>query len=275
MTWIFALLISLGHAGFLRIVGTSQLDLDAKGSGLILQGEYRITNQGDEAARDVFPEFQLDRFHWQGEPKLLQAGETAVWRPYETIQKSQLTLAARGRFALSIFHHYSDMNGYSFAIPAVELLSLSDQAMPADLPSATMKIEAIESGQYSANLKIKNPGSQALKLRPLYLLPKEVELTTAVVPLEIAAGGELESSVLFQNQKGLNGSTYQAYVALQWNEGDERRAVTAVTSFRIDKNLNSKSKWNPDQRFWAWWLWALFVGLICMWIFWIRPLKRM
>jgi hypothetical protein len=273
MSWLFALLLTCSQAGFLRIVGEPTLALVPSGDGLKLFGEYEIQNQGDETARDVFPEFNIDQFTWSGEPQAIEAGGKVTWKVSQKILKSALELPLRGKFALAIYHHYADLNGYPFVIPSVQMINVGvvDEVVR---PDVEMKIVSKGAGQYSANLKIRNPSAQKIKIWPQYLLPREMELRSPAVPLEVAAQAVLETSFLFQNQRGLPGSSYQAFSVLQWVENGRRQAVQATAYFKIGRQNKPQNGWSAESIFWGVLIWLLGAGLIAMWVFWIRPLRK-
>ncbi len=273
MIWLFSLLLSMANAGYLQIVGESDLHLYKHARGLLIAGEYRLQNHGDEIAREVFPEISIDQYRWHGEPHLLQAGETATWKISELIPASQLVLPNTGRFPMVIYHHYQDLNAYPFAVPKVELTTIKEKEM-GERPTVKMKIEPLGATEFTAHLQIANPTAEILKMLPIYFLPKEMELISAEVPLEVPAGQEMAVSFQFANRKGLPGSSYQAFAVLQWIEKGQRQATFGADVFRIEKNQKGSRAWGLDAQFVAWLLWSLALGLIGMWAFWIRPLRK-
>ncbi|MGZ5278763.1 MAG: hypothetical protein ACXWC9_02400 [Pseudobdellovibrionaceae bacterium] len=273
MIWLYAFLIGASQAGYLQIIGTSKLNLQKTSQGLLLSGEYQIENKGDEAARNVYPEINLDRFQWRGTPNLLQSGASYSWKVSQIISKDQLSLPDEGRFVVSIFNSYEDLNGYPFAIPAIELFSVNEK-LEKSLPQLSLQIDALSSKQYSAQVSVTNPAKESLKLLPLYILPREMDLKTLEIPLEIPAGGELSTSFLFENRTGLVGSQYHAFLILRWIEHGQRQAAVASTGFKVEKPPRRQGGLVTQQSFWAWWLWGLSLGLIWMWVFWVRPLRK-
>jgi hypothetical protein len=274
MIWLFAFLIGTAHAGYLQIVGESSVRLEKLNQNLRLVGEYQIKNQGDETARNVYPEIQIDQFSWHGEPVMLDAGTTHVWKISQTIASSQLVLPPLGRFALVIFHHYEDLNAYPFEIPSVQLLTVG-APMQSREPSVQLTVLPVNSGIYSAQYSIANSSGDKLHCLPMYVIPREMELRSPELPLDIPGGGELAGSFLFENKSGLIGSNYHAFLVLRWVENNMRQASFVGANFLIEKNQTPAQAWNPEQIFWAWWFWITACGLIGMWAFWIRPLQKL
>jgi len=273
MIWLFAFLMSVGQAGYLQIIGTSKLTLQKTSQGLLLSGEYQIDNKGDESARNVYPEINLDQFKWRGAPTLLQSGASYNWKVFQIISKDQLSLPDEGRFVVSIFNSYEDLNGYPFAIPAIELFSVNEK-LEKSLPKLSLQIDTLSSKQYSAQVSVTNPAKEPLKFLPLYILPREMDLKTPEIPLEIPAGGELSTSFLFENRTGLAGSQYHAFLILRWVEHGQRQAAVASTGFKVEKPTLRQGGLVTRQSFWAWWFWGISLGLIWMWVFWVRPLRK-
>jgi hypothetical protein len=273
MIFIFLLTALNAQAGFLRILPEPNLRLEKQAQGLLLSGQFSIENKGTELARDVYPELKLDQFSWVGEKRILQAGEKFTWEISETILRKQLEEPLSGEFVLQIMDHYQDFNGYSFAIPNATILSLDTKTdSESNVPTMELKIESTAVNQFSGQIQIFNPASSPQSYQISYLLPQEVEMVTPQVPVEVPAGGELSTNFQFENRKGLIGSNYQAFVVLQWVSENQRRALIKTAPFRIEK---VSTKWSLEQSFWAWWVWGLAVGLIFMWVFWIRPLRRL
>lgn len=271
--WLFTFLMSWAQAGYLQIVGEPQLKLHAHEQGLLLSGSYQIQNKGDETAREVFPEIGLEEFTWKGESRDLQAGETQTWAVLQVIPAEKLKLPLRGVFAFSMLNHYQDVNTYPFAIPSVELISLDAQKL-VQPPQLDLVIEDDQTNLYKARVKIFNPSSQPLLVQPQPLLPREVVLQTTMVPLNVQPRGELETSFRFLNRKGLVDSFYQVHFILTWTEQGQRQAAVASGGFKIHKPKPARQAWGVEKTFWAWLLWIVGVGLIGMWAFWIRPLRR-
>ncbi len=274
MIWLFAFLLGTAQAGYLQIVGKPSIRLEKLNQNLQLVGEYQIKNQGDETARNVYPEIHVDQFSWHGDPVMLDAGATYVWKISQTIASQQLDLPPLGRFALIIFHHYEDLNAYPFEIPSVHLLSVG--ASPAvKEPLVQLQVQAVSGVLYSAQYTVTNPTGDKFHFLPMYVIPREMEMRSPEIPLEVPSGGEMVGSFLFENKKGLVGSNYHAFLVLRWIENGQRQATMTGANFRIEKNQTPRHSWNPQQIFWAWWFWITACGLIGMWAFWIRPLRKL
>ena len=129
-------------------------------------------------------------------------------------------------------------------------------------------------GEYTIDYTLKNLTDKLMKVRLHPVLPAEMNLQSQVSPVEIPANGEVTSSFSFQNVKGLPGSQYVVFLGAEWAESGKRRSHFAYATISVPKK-ESPLSWNSDLVFAAWWTWALFLSFIFMWIYWIRPLKKL
>jgi hypothetical protein len=273
MNGFLAFFLGVAHAGFLQIVGEPHLSLKKHGTDLQIIGDYQIQNKGDEVARAVYPEINLDNFTFSGDPENLEAGEKKTWKISEIISHDKLIYPPQGRFAVVIYNHYQDMNGYPFGVPAIDSISLDELAV-SQMPDLKLEIKSLEANQYEGRIHLSNPSASLRKFFPLYVLPREVQLSVPEAPLEVPPQGNLETSFYFLNRKGLTGSTYQAFSVLTWIEQGQRQVLFAHGGFKVEKAQTARQIWSLEKTFWAWSVWFLILGLIGMWAFWIRPLRR-
>ncbi|MEZ0392159.1 MAG: hypothetical protein ACAH59_08095 [Pseudobdellovibrionaceae bacterium] len=282
MNSIFLLFLSLAQAGFLKMANTSSLQLSEKKSGLVLAGTYTIFNQGDETARSVFPSFRLDRFQWSGEAQNLGAGEQFTWSLNQIIPLEQLCLSVspecpvalpvHGHYLVKIHKHYQDLNGYAFEVPDILELNLNGKSQtPLNL---RLQISTEDQKNFAASYNLKNPFEERISFAIQLHLPKEMRLESSIPPVEVPSEGELQGSFQFENVKGLPGSEYIRVLSAEWAYQGKRSGQWAYNAFKIQRKSPARH-WSLDQTFWAWWSWSLFLGLILMWIFWIRPLRRL
>ncbi len=272
MTSIFWILLSVAQAGFLKMVGQPQLDIRSQQGQLQLQGNYRIVNEGNSPAFQVYPQLKIDGFQWAGEPEDIEAGESVEWKINEVLKP--LTLPPSGEFLVRVQKFYRDQNAYSFQVPDLFILKTVAEDQPSSL-SVKMKIRTSrENGtEFQIEYEIQNAGAESLRAQLNVLLPAEVTLLSPVVPVDVPGRGNIRGTLQFKNEKALSGSNYVAFLTAEWSEAGLRRTSFAYDTFQI-KEAKQANKWSRDQLFWAWWVWGLFVGLLAMWWFWLRPLQN-
>lgn len=274
----FALLLfsSGALAGFLRISSESDLRLIEKKGEIFLQGKFTLQNQGDESAKDVFPEFTMDRWALALSKQSLDPMQKWTWDVDEQIPRSLLCIKAsadcllalpdQGDFPLRVDKNYQDQNGYAFSAPDILRLSFDRKASSDkkfELIKLELKVIAESESQYRADYVIRNQVDRPIKLALHHLVPKEVETTTADLPVEIFALGELRGSFIFRNKTGLIGSEYLSFLVAEMTENHRRKFVWSSASFKIQKFIE------PARSGWRWpisrdGVWALFWGFLSM-----------
>lgn len=283
MNLIFLLLLSISQGGVLRIASEANLQLERKGSEVELVGTYSMHNQGDDFAKDVWPEFQLDQYQWRGGSQSLPAGEKFTWEIRELIPQEQfclqvsdhcpVALPLRGQFLLSVQKHYQDPNGYIFVVPDFEILSMGSGESDPYLKLSLM-VQKENAVEFMGHYGIQNQSDPNLQVQIQWLLPKEVESLTQPSPFEVPGKGEVSGSFQFQNRSGLPGSTYVAILTAAWEQDGARLALAEVSKFEIESHKVVQPFFKQDRKILSWILWFTMVGLILMWLFWIRPLRK-
>lgn len=285
MGWWFCLFLSMAQAGYLRMLGQPQLEIQQENQKLVLKGEYRIVNDGDEEALQVYPELQIDQFHWQGTPENLKPQQGANWQISEEIkplcqnqsEKCLLALPSQGEFLVKVQKHYQDLNAYHFVVPDLFTIHSSKSPGISEVIKTELRIKPPAPGEaiYQAEYTVRNHSGQKVKVLLTPLFPQEVQLHNEALMVEIPADGQIEGSFEFENSKGLPNSNYVGMLAAEWAEGNKRQSEFAYSAFQIGAAEKPVvAHWTADQIFWAWWLWSLALGMIAMWAFWIRPLKK-
>jgi hypothetical protein len=284
--WWLCLFLSMAQAGYLRMIGQPNLEIQRVNQKTILKGEYRIVNDGDEEALQVYPELQIDQFHWQGEPENLKPQQGASWKISEELkslcrdrtEKCLLALPSEGEFLVKVQKHYQDMNAYHFVVPDLFTINSSRSPVNSQVINAELKIRPPAQGEtiYQAEYTARNNSAQRVKVLLTPLFPQEIQLHNEALVVEIPANGEIQGSFEFENAKGLPNSNYVGMLSAEWAEGTKRQTTFAYASFQIGAaETPVVSHWTADQIFWAWWLWSLVLGMIGMWAFWLRPLKKL
>lgn len=283
MSCLFLVLFSVAQAGYLRIAGNSDIHLKKQGPTLVLSGTYTMTNQGNEEAKKVWPELSLDQYTWKGFPQDLAPGESYTWEFQKKLTKGDLCLQAsakcpqalpsKGQFLIRGHRHYQDRNGYLFVIPDVLTAALLSKTGK-NLLDMQLKLKAIEKREYRAEVELVNQSEEDLKARVSWLLPYEMDQKTEAFFLEVPALGAASGRFLFRNRSGLPGSDYLAIGIAEWVENGERRVVFRSGLFKIENPPSAISFLKNDRSVLMWTLWSVSVGLILMWIFWSRPLRK-
>jgi len=281
LNFLICLLISVSQAGFLKMRGEPSVSLSQTGNNLFLKGEYSIYNEGDETAWQVFPVLGMDQFRWLGPAQNISPGQSYTWKVNTPISEAELCnqvsdrclveLPLRGNFSVRVEKHYQDQNGFKFVVPDVFFIPLQPKTF--STVHLTLEINSEQSGVYEGRYSIENPHAENLRLSVSPLLPEEVRLITPLVPIEIQGGGKVQGSFQFKNERGLPGSQYVAILIADWSQGGERNSQIASSVFYVPKLLDS-GKWSFKFLFWFWFSLTLSLGLIGMWAYWIRPLRK-
>ena len=193
-----------------------------------------------------------------------------------------------GEFAIQVLKHYQDLNSYAFATP--DILKFS---VPKELPpevQLAIRTHQTSDNEFTSDFSLVNLTDRKTKIEMHYLLPKEVELLTPTVPFELPPKGQINSSFQFKNKTGLQGSNYQIVALAEWADS-HRHLTMAYSGFGIRPFVAPASQgteWTmgsfkiffqrylgSDQVFGFYWLAGLFLGLIAIWQFWLRPLSRL
>ncbi len=283
--WFLTAVEFSASARFLQIVGESQLHLSREAGALLIKGIYLIENRGDEPAQNVFPTFQLDQSQLTLDPQTVSPGQKISWDiewriPLQNLcqnpnDKCPLSLPDRGQFLLQVLNHYRDRNGYSFSVSEpLEIISEDSPGETPAKPQIYLKIQAQEHDLFLVNYRIFNPNSEARKFALRVLIPDELRfLNHHLGSVNIEPQSEIRGNFQIQNQMGLPGSGYQVILSAEWNEKDQRATASGMENFQLSA-VKTLSKNQIDFRFWGWFFISSALGLICMWIFWIRPLKK-
>lgn len=280
----FTLLFSIAQAGYLRITSESNIELDQKGRSFELRGTYTIQNQGNEGAKQVWPEFRLDKYHLRGSARDLEPGESHTWEFKERFTDRELCLQAssqcplgfpaKGQFLIRVFKNYQDQNGYLFSIPEV-LITASPHEKDTNQLDMTLRLAPARAKEFEAEISFKNESNQDLKVLSSWMLPREVDVLTDPRVLEVPTHQSVAGKFSFRNRSALPGSSYVAIAIAEWTEGDERKASFQVKPFQVEKAEGMVRLLKKDKAVWAWTLWSVCLGLLFMWAFWIRPLKKL
>lgn len=248
--------------------GEHELGLKSANSQLVLEGEYTIVNEGNETAWKVQPVIRFDQFSWQGQEKNIPAGESASWPVNDSLK---LEKVLPGAYIFQVEKRYQDQNGFQFAAP--DLVALQFQQKVAAFIDMQVQVFSSDHQLFNVTYTLKNPSTQDLKVFLQFLLPKELELQSEIAPVELPALGEVQGHFQFRNLRGPLGSQYVAFLIGDWMQNGERQSQSTYALFQIEKKPDQR--WAPERKFWVWLCWSLILGLIGMWIFWIRPLHRL
>lgn len=280
------LISQLAWAKQIRIGGNPQLQLEKSGPNLKLTGSYTLSNSGDEEAKDVFPKILIDQFSVQGEAVSLRPGGQHTWKFSEEIRKSQLKSPLKGQFLAIFENNYSDLNSYPFAIPQLGLLIVdTEEKMISRQVTMALKIKSISKDLFQADYEVHNQMDETLPLKFKAILPQEVEAPASMADLDLKEKASLFGSFQFKNLKGLEGSRYYAYFAVQWVQDGERKVSWVFAPFFIgapvekDIPVNAgfrlASKLSKTQLFWLYWSIVALFGFLFLWVYWVMPLRKL
>jgi len=242
---LFLLWATPSFAGYLTIGGGGNLALTSSGENLVLQGEYAISNAGDEIAHHVFPSFSIGEWSFAGEPKSVGINGKETWTletkidPKQLIAKGSTFTALKGMYPLLIRRHYEDSNGAKFSAADVELLivgELTHEELGAiRAPKVKPDLSCNGNGEtFKCTLKILNTGKTPLPIEVSYHGSLELQTVSKPVKVEVPAQEESTTDFRFRNFSGLTGSSYGVFAVLQWEEhglkvAEKAGSVVAIT----------------------------------------------
>ncbi len=280
-------------AGFLRMASTPNLSLIEKNGQIWIEGDYTIENQGDEAAKDVYPVLHLDEWTWTFDKRSMAPKQIESWKISQKIPDDKLCqklsenclriLPKRGDFFIRVDKNYQDQNAYPFSTPEVLSLALgkkSPLSTATDLLVVSLKIKAIAENEFQGDYHITNKSPDKLKLGLHFLFPKEVRLHTPRLPVEINPTGNLNGTFYFTNISGLKGSDYLAMLVVEAEHQAERRMLWVPSRFKIETFSQVQVKkmftqFSLEKTFFLLMGLLTLAGLLLVIFGWERPLRKL
>lgn len=281
---VFVLLtvaLPVAKAGTLTIVGTPILRASIDGGSIDLSGSFELRNQGNESAREVFPEVEIGSWSWVGTPEFMTQGSKKEWKFEELVSVEKLAcrenvsfctnLPARGALPVRIRRHYQDLNGYRFTSPDVLTLEIgaltSEEQKTVRIPSLDANLALGPPGQqFSGKLEISNLAEVRREVLVSAFSSRELNVEMRPEIVTVLPGNPVTLPVSITNFRGLDGSIYAVFAVLEWQEGAIRNSVHVSAGAAI-----ARSSTTPNYI-----IIALIAGLTVagmLYFFVIRPAK--
>jgi len=256
------------YAGSISLVSSSEFQTTLNEQSLSLKGTYKLSNDGDETARDVFPTLRLGNWGWSGNPRMLKKSAEEIWHIEADIPLIDVTCEnrsncvaspspLRGVFPLLVRHHYSDLNGYKFTAPSLVALQMGTlsplESVMVHEPELTARFEITGNGQqFYAKLTVQNLSQRQRQVSVSAFSSQELMLLDDPRKLDLASMDSKEVSLKIQNSSATLGSSYPVFALITWNDEGLQNLVTSAAVVKI----------NPQQRSYAIWIGAIAALLL-------------
>lgn len=253
---VFLLLVTnRAYAGYLTIGGIAKITTTVENGNLNLTGTYEISNRGNESAQNVFPSFELGKWSWAGDERILSPGSNEVWPIKASISLERIShkeaggeieLPAKGRFPLIVLRHYEDVNGVKFSVADVTEIfvgSLTPEELSiAKIPQVNTTFACDGDGKtFSCLLTMRNLSQTAKKIAVSYHTSQELQLKPPVSVIDLAPHSSVSLASDVENISGLPGSGYAIFAVMQWNQNGiaSEATVARIVNVREPANIMS------------------------------------
>lgn len=253
----YALLILLillplpAQAGYLTIEGKPEITLSREEAIVYLSGTYRITNRGDEEAREVYPTFRLGGWAWAGDPRSLAPEGSEVWNLNESFPAEKLAcsndprcagrdLPLPGLHPLLVKTYYRDLNGYRFSAPSafpVEIGPLNpEQQASVRMPSIQTSLTLSRSNKrYRGSLQLQSSSTEPRSGAISFFGPDELRILTQPMGFDLPAGKLQGFDLELESFSALPGSNYPVYAIVQWGQDGVRNCLPLFSMASVVK----------------------------------------
>lgn len=230
-----------GWATYLTIQAKSDVRATIRGEKILIEGSYEIKNDGDEEARDVFPEFQLGSESWQESKVNLPAKSQFRWtikreQPFSVFNSSK---TVRGTVPLFALRHYDDVNGYSYTAPDVIPLRFGAVSDEEELKLTVTLSDC--SGSFAGAAVLLNESHRPKKVHLQVFTTKEFTATIDQADAIIESGDSQTIRLQGRDISAIPTSSYAVFVVATWEEGD---VLQMVSSFQF---VNVKAQTRTTQ----------------------------
>lgn len=196
------------EAGTISISSSIRQTLDDRGLGLTI----KVSNSGDEAAKDVQVHVELQDATWSG-PKwdILKTGEEKT----HTVILDSLP-AAPGAYPVFVTIDFSDLNMYPFtALDVVVIRTGQDTARP-EIFAKAAPVQV--GGKGRVRFTLKNLDSVAKRVRVTVFGPRELSFSTESLFLDLPADAELSESLRVSNFSAQPGAGYPLFLIYEYDQ---------------------------------------------------------
>ena len=241
-------------ASYLTISGSSTLQLEITEHEGKVTGSYKIENQGDEMARDVFPSVTIGTWQWAGAPHALNPKEGFTWQINQSFSLDALRCPAtecggrdlprRGNIPLLVHRNYQDQNGYQFSAAEVQIIPLGEltesELAIVRVPELAGKLQFVGNGQeFTGELQIQNTTPESKQVSVRYFTSREIQILSLPQFVEVKPNRILSVEFKAKNFRGLNGSSYGTFALLEWESLGLRKALAVGAPISLKEPDNT------------------------------------
>ncbi|MCB0394324.1 MAG: hypothetical protein KDD25_07180 [Bdellovibrionales bacterium] len=251
--FLYALVLILSEPVFgktISIVGSPSLSFQFSEGQVNVEGEFELSNFGDEAAIEVFPEIEIGKWRWAGNPVKLMPQARNRWSLAAQVDLKDFAcrkdtcvdnpLPQSGLFPILVWRHYKDLNGYPFSALTVERAIIG--GVPEDrqnlLYSSPLKqiVKVKSNGEaFVAEVTIYNSGSTEIEGVLSLFTTREVLIETKPMAITLDPQSQKTFDLEGKNISGLLGSVYQVYSVLEYRDGEFRNASIGNAAWTIQE----------------------------------------
>jgi hypothetical protein len=245
------------NAGYITIIGSPNISVTGDSNQVSIKGGISLVNKGNEKSIDVYPMLRINGWKWAGKSTELDAGGGKKWIisgnniPVPLIgysdefpSKEGFKLINRGYYPLNILRYYRDQNGYQFSSPGVQKIEIGDltddEQSERGIVTFQGRLNFNKGGQkFKSMLTIKNLSHEDQDVLLSFHTSQELEIMNRPEIVQIPAQQTKEVPIVVKNFSGLNGSTYDFFTVLQWNQKSIRNSLYVRSTVRIAEAASS------------------------------------
>lgn len=212
---------------------STQIEMAMVDSNLLVK--ISVSNQGDEAAFNVFPELRIGpvtkTFTKLGQ---IDSSENHYWAV--RIRDSELDFQKNGSYPVYVLMQYQDANQYRFSMPEMIILNYRSPNVKGTV-SGNIGIK-MEKGAGEAIVKLTSHAAHSFSGKLTLFLPVELESRPQSMSVALAPSERRKAHVFkVRNLSALEGSQYKMFAVLEFNHGDKHGVIilSDVISIHSDK----------------------------------------
>lgn len=239
--WL-ACFLKISIAGTIGIQTSSEVQISKGTFETSAKVQVKVKNTGDEMARDVSLELIEPKIPILQEASSLQPQQEKTWEFAKVLDRG-----VNGQVPFVFVIHYKDINGYPFSAPSISIAETESAQILSDELKIKGSIHKEGDGEFKLYFNLANTGDHKLRLKPMVVLPEELQLVTRQVPIEIKPESETEIIYQIKDIKAIKGSRYNVFLLLTWEDQNEQRAQYFIQELKIDKDSALKIKWHIED----------------------------
>ena len=246
---------TVASAKYINLNYAHHYEWSSSPAGQILVGKLKVSNLGNDMAKEVKPRIQLFSEVWEGDSRELLPSQESIWEygltflPPENVVKGVVFLRLLVSYQSEVGGSYSSVSAFPVQF-GEDTVGPSLEVRGGLVKNNDEKIH----GEWPFFLEIQNNGSEKLNLKFSSLVPKEMSAEFDSTPrLSLAPRGLKKISGVLQNRGALGESTYFSllFVGARSQEGGLYETWVPLLVKVTERDLDFPTRWS----------WALYLGV--------------